>query len=356
MKIQHLLAVGLMTACTTTAFAQSATLYGLIDSGIEHINNIGDEKKSTVRMPTNSASLPSRWGIRGTEDLGGGLKSMFVIESGFAPNTGGSNQGGRLFGRQAHVGLSGPWGEIKLGRQYSMLYMALLPVDVLGGNIYGSGNLDFYLPNARIDNSISYLGRFYGLTAGAMYSRDSNQFGALPCGLVDGPAGRGCRHSSFLLQYERDGFGLVTAYDVSRGSMPLSVRNDLTDKRLYLAGFGQLAKTKFSLAWLHRVNDASANEESDLIFAGVSHEVSPAWTLAASVARLKYRDSPDHAILYAARASYALSKRTAAYVTAGHINNSGNLDFSVSGGSVTGTNPAAGGSQTGTMIGLRHFF
>jgi len=118
-------------------------------------------------MPNLSASVPSRWGLRGTEDLGGGLKSQFVLESGFAPDTGVANFGNRLFGRQAWVGLSGNWGQVAFGRQYTMMFWATLDSDILGPNTFGSGALDPTIPNSRADNAISYKGKFGGLTVGA---------------------------------------------------------------------------------------------------------------------------------------------------------------------------------------------
>ncbi|XQU70534.1 porin [Cupriavidus sp. H18C1] len=127
------IALAMLAAAPMMAAAQSVTLYGVVDTGIEYVNNVGPDKDSVVRMPNLTATVPSRWGIRGTEDLGGGLKGLFVLESGFGPDTGNANQGGRLFGRQAWVGVSGPWGQISLGRQYTMLFWAILDSDILGG-------------------------------------------------------------------------------------------------------------------------------------------------------------------------------------------------------------------------------
>lgn len=61
--------------CATPLFvlAQSVTLYGVIDTGVEYVNHIGAGKDSVVRMPNLTATVPSRWGMRGTDDLGGGL-------------------------------------------------------------------------------------------------------------------------------------------------------------------------------------------------------------------------------------------------------------------------------------------
>jgi predicted porin len=111
-----------MIGCATLplcgiAHAQSSvTLYGLIDAGIVYTTNQSGGHE--VQM-LNSIAQGSRWGLRGAEDLGGGLKAIFTLESGFTPSNGGLGQGGLLFGRQAFVGLSSrQYGTITMGRQY----------------------------------------------------------------------------------------------------------------------------------------------------------------------------------------------------------------------------------------------
>src|SRR5689334_23208588 len=99
-------------AATGMAHAQSTvTLYGIVDTGIEYYNNSASHG-AFIGMPTLTGELPSRWGIRGTEELGGGYKAFFVLENGFALSNGALNYGGRLFGRQANLGLSSPYGSL----------------------------------------------------------------------------------------------------------------------------------------------------------------------------------------------------------------------------------------------------
>ena len=96
----------------------SVTLYGHLDTGIEHLTNV-QGGGSLTRMPGLTGTAPSRWGLRGSEDLGGGLSAVFALESGFGPDAGTFNQGGRGFGRQAWVGLSGGWGSVsQIGRAH----------------------------------------------------------------------------------------------------------------------------------------------------------------------------------------------------------------------------------------------
>ena len=90
---------------TGAAQAQSVNLYGVLDAGIESVSNVEPAGGRITRMPSNTGILPSRVGMRGKEDLGAGLSAIYTLEMGFAPDTGASGQGGRLFGRQSFVGL-----------------------------------------------------------------------------------------------------------------------------------------------------------------------------------------------------------------------------------------------------------
>jgi len=85
----------------------SVTLYGTIDTSITYVNHAEGSKNLWVLGNSSFGNLSgSRWGLKGAEDLGGGLKAIFQLESGFNPSTGSLGQGGRLFGRQAYVGLT----------------------------------------------------------------------------------------------------------------------------------------------------------------------------------------------------------------------------------------------------------
>lgn len=200
------LAIFILAAAAPCAFAQSVTVFGLVDLAVEHVTRVGASGSGLNRMPGATGSLPSRIGFRGSEDLGGGLQAVFVLEQGFAPDAGTFNQGGRAFGRQANLGFIASWGTLTLGRQYTMLYWSILDADLLGTNIYGSGSIDSYIPNARIDNSIGYRGTFSGLTFGATVSagRDAATAGnpaATNCHgeNVDKKA---CRERSALVKYD----------------------------------------------------------------------------------------------------------------------------------------------------------
>src|SRR5260370_19971857 len=123
-RIPYLIA-GSLYLTTVGSFAQSVTLYGVIDAGVEYLSHANATGDKLVRMPAVTGSLPSRWGLRGTEDLGGRYKTSVVLQSGFNPRGGDLGQGGRLFGGQAWVGISGPFGAVSFGRPYTMTDVAL---------------------------------------------------------------------------------------------------------------------------------------------------------------------------------------------------------------------------------------
>ena len=354
-------------AVAPVALAQTpgVTLFGIIDTGVEYVTDVGSAGQGLWRVPTQTGTVASRVGVRGSENLGGGLRAEFVIENGFAPDMGTAAQGGRLFGRQAWVGLSGPWGTVSLGRQYTMLFWSLLDADLLGPNMYSSGSLDSYIPNARADNAIAYRGKFGGLTLGATWSfgRDAVNAGPSPggtncAGETPGNA-RQCRGWSALAKFDAAGGGVALAIDELRGgpgAFAGLTSADKVDRRISANGYVNFGNTRVAGGLVRRSNDgAPAARRSDLWYAGVSHKLTPAITLEGQGYRLDYAANNDAALLFAARAQYAFSRRTSGYVTVGTIDNDGSLALSVSGGA-PGSSPVAGGSQQGVMVGVRHAF
>ncbi|WP_321935628.1 porin [Paraburkholderia sp. J8-2] len=162
------------------AHAQSnVTLYGLISVGISYSSNAGG--KSLTQM-TSGPQQPSRWGLRGIEDLGGGVAAIFVLENGFSITSGSASQGGRLFGRQAWVGLTAPqYGTITLGRQYDEMTQQLnWTSSAVQFATYGAhvGDNDNIFNVLRLQNSVRYVSpTLHGLSLAAQYAF-SNQAGA----------------------------------------------------------------------------------------------------------------------------------------------------------------------------------
>src|SRR6201996_94865 len=170
---KSLLALAALGAFAGVAHAQSSvTLYGIIDEGFNINTNSGGKHLYNL---SSGVLQGSRFGMRGTEDLGGGLKAVFVLENGFDVNSGKLGQGGDMFGRQAYVGLSSPFGTVTLGRQYDSVVDYVGPLEVgdqWGGYIAAHpDDLDNFNNANRVNNAIKFTSANYaGLTFGGLYS------------------------------------------------------------------------------------------------------------------------------------------------------------------------------------------
>ncbi|SMG21605.1 porin [Paraburkholderia susongensis] len=157
-----------------SAFAQSSvTLYGVLDEGINYTNNAGG---GAVWEMASGYAQGSRWGLKGEEDLGGGTKAVFQLENGFDISSGRLGQGGRMFGRQAFVGLAdNRFGTLTLGRQYDSVVDYLAPTTANGNwagylfaHPYDNDNTD---NSFRLGNSVKYASPdLAGLQFGGVYS------------------------------------------------------------------------------------------------------------------------------------------------------------------------------------------
>ncbi|SFJ74875.1 Outer membrane protein (porin) [Paraburkholderia megapolitana] len=162
-----------MLGISGIAHAQNTvTLYGIIDTGLTYVSNQGGGR--FVGMTSGNES-GSRWGLKGSEDLGGGLKTVFQLENGFNSTNGRLGQGGRMFGRQAFVGLSSDkWGTLTAGRQYDPLVDLIQPFQgdgFLGGIFISPGDIDNSDNSARVNNSLKYTSpSLSGLQFELMYS------------------------------------------------------------------------------------------------------------------------------------------------------------------------------------------
>src|SRR5471032_3047370 len=125
-----LAAMAVFAAAAGGAQAQSnVSFYGLLDVGIDNISNASPSKSNLSRV-TSGGMNTSRWGFRGSEDLGGGLKAVFNLEGGILMDTGA--QDGVLFKRQATVGLEGAFGRVVIGRSFTSVYDTVIAYDPMG--------------------------------------------------------------------------------------------------------------------------------------------------------------------------------------------------------------------------------
>lgn len=362
------------------AYAQSSvTLYGVADVGVEWANKVpGADGQGHSRVAMQSGNLSgSRWGLRGVEDLGGGLKGIFNLESGFNLDTGTSAQSSRLFGRNAYVGLQGQWGQLTLGRQQNLLYDFALAYNLMAiAGRYSITAQDAFMAG-RADNAIKYIGTFGGLSVSALYAfnRDGQE--------VAGVNKLG-REWSLGANYAAGPFGLGVVYDQSNGTAAsnasFAAQNaaaDTKEQRATIAGsyaFGP-AKLYAGYRWYH-ANFATVagagNLRSNLYWLGAGYQATPALTLTGTAYYQQFKNSgTGNPWLFVVGTDYALSKRTDAYFNVAYAKNSNGSTLGVAGinGASSGnattlqstdnqvlSNSTNTGNQFGAVVGIRHKF
>ncbi|GAB7541868.1 porin [Cupriavidus sp. CuC1] len=369
---KSLLALAALGAFAGAAQAQSSvTLYGVADMNLEYVNHLGvapsaanglstGRGNSVYRMSSGGLS-GSRWGLRGVEDLGGGLKALFVLESGFALDTGSLQQGGRLFGRQAYVGIeSAQAGRFTFGRQYTTLF------DLLA-NFSPSGYATQYEPvvaqlglNFRSDNTAKYTGVFGPVTAIAHWSFGNGVAGN---GEVPGQFRRDTGYGAGVA-YAAGPFGATVAYD--QYNPTLSATGDTgTFKKAAVAGSYAFGPAKIMGGY--RWGQAKAQNGAPILrdnyyWIGANYQVTAplGLTLQYNYDDVKNFGGNTHLAnpwQVSFIADYSLSKRTDVYLTAAYAKNAGlNFDtsaISFANGYFLGSN---NDNMLGVGVGIRHKF
>lgn len=135
---KSLIALAVLGAFAGAASAQSTvTLYGLVDVGFSRLDPKAPGVATTTAMVSGVQS-GSRVGLRGSEDLGGGLRAVFNLEHGLSVDDGTQGQG-RMWGRWAYAGLAGGFGEVRLGRQWAAGFELFGAIDPFGTGFNDAG-------------------------------------------------------------------------------------------------------------------------------------------------------------------------------------------------------------------------
>ncbi len=336
-----LIALAVLGLTGGAAVAQSSvTLFGVIDADLKYVKTGG----LTVKKLDSSGLNTSRFGVRGTEDLGGGLKAGFWLESQVDTDTGVAGGGSAFWGRRATVSLAGDFGEVRLGRNKTVsrlhiedfdpsAFTGLGSVSVLYSNL-GSGNGTSF---GRADNLASYslpgnLGGFYGgvdVSAGEGVGTNKGQ--SVRLGYKQGPLHVSGAYANTSNAADNDKFKLASvgaAYDfgVVRPSLSYTESKYLARKQKVLTasltaplGQGQL--------W-GSYSEAKTSGETGFATVGTPK-------------------------LFALGYIYNLSKRTALYTTFAQLKNDGTTRFALGGAPAATAN---GQKSTGYDVGVRHSF
>ncbi len=373
-----LIALAVFGTFTGAALADgnSVTLYGIIDLGVTHFTGIAPAGGGTGTVSSTGLSSGvqsgSRIGVKGTEDLGGGLKAIFDAETGFcaaganqgAPTTQVGNYqsfctgGGYFMGRQAYAGLAGDFGTVLGGRLYTTNFDDEADVDPFGAGLTGQiDNMSLVAQyNAyRANQVLAYVSpNFSGFNVVAAYVFAPNAAGTIPTAsgansnvsrayTIDGKYAAGPIMAG--LTYTQVTNVFANAAGVNDGAVKLwDVRGAYDFGVAKISGIYENAKQDYS----------SGNNKFWSL--GVSVPVGPGAILG-SYAEAKndiVAGSPTGkqvAIGY----TYNLSKRTNLYTSYAHISNSNGASF-VPGDSTDGFKGVANQGSSGFALGIRHQF
>ncbi|WP_168788518.1 porin [Paraburkholderia aromaticivorans] len=281
------------TFSIANAYAEgSVSLYGVLDAGVNYISNDGGKANWTM---TTGVLQGNRWGLKGIEDLGGGMRAIFQIENGFSLGSGALGQGGREFGRQAWVGVSSDrYGTVTLGRQYDSVvdYVQVLSSIVYTGlaHPFDNDNLD---NDFRINNAIKYTSSNYGgFKFGGLYAFSNAPNGTEGSGFASNRTwSLGASYSGGALSLGAGYIHLNAPNSNTTGAVSGDYINVTNTSALHAAGLAsavlredvwaaaanyQFSALKFGLVYSHsKFNSAQDSLKFDNYEANVSYQITP---------------------------------------------------------------------------------
>jgi predicted porin len=329
---KSLFALAVSALCSANALAQTnVTVYGIVDAGL--VQESGGPKGGVTNVSSGIAS-GSRIGFKGKEDLGGGTAAVFAVENGFNADTGTQGQGGLLFGRQAFVGLTGHFGAVTLGRQYSPYYKTLRDIGDAFGAVSMAGRAgNLMATNTRTDNMVEYVSPvFNGLRADLAYG----------AGETAGDSAKN-RTLGASLGYAAGPLTVQAAYHrIDNATATDSVKNTL------LAGNYNFGVVTTYLSYAK--NEGTGTAESKDLVAGVAIPLGQGRLLISHVRHDDRTVANTDAHQWGIGYIYRLSKRTDLYSSYAAIDNQNGAAFKVGNATDKGTGDKA------FNLGVRHSF
>ncbi|KAI3596424.1 Outer membrane porin [Cupriavidus necator H850] len=359
-KLKHISLITLVGLAGFTGPALAdVLLYGVIDTGIAYVSDIGGQ--SNVRQQAGGTAA-SRFGMRGTEDLGAGRRAVFALEGGFNGDDGtlgqSSNTAARIFGRQAWIGLASvKEGTLTFGRQYDFMfdmnrygsnrylgayYLRPLTAGAFIGSNGSSTDID-RLGGGRVDNAVKYVTPTWGgFSAGVLYGL-GEQTGRPSAG----------RSVSATAQYDREFVSVQGTY---------TMRQDPGTGGKYTVAAGGLAwdiTSALSFNALYTRSEWNLTDDKvDVYDVGLRYQMTAPLSLGVGYARYQPNHGASNAILKGKRdqfgvsAQYGFSKRTTVYAlyTYQYAHDGGAQLYFLS--------PSAASTKTQSVVhvGIRHLF
>jgi predicted porin len=351
-SVASLAVLAALCACGyASAQTTNVQVYGLIDAGVEYVDHASASGGSAVRVVSGGKNT-SRWGFRGTEDLGGGMKAVFGLEGGILLDTG--NADGAMFKRQAFVGLDGKLGRVVLGRSFTTVYDFVIKYDPMGfapnyswatsGSATGPSK---YGMTTAFDNLIKYSGQSgnlsYGATVG-LGEQAGNQADS--------------RKWATAVAWNQGPLGVMASYERINGNTVAATGNRDETNTFHVGADYKTKSWRYTAAMrgykLESGKAATPDVRADTYWVGVSHYVD-AFTLTGAAYHVNVKNvaagKDADPTMYVARVLYALSKRTDLYAVAAHVSGKNGQLVGLS-----RDDAAFGSSQTGVTAGIQHRF
>jgi predicted porin len=367
---KSLFALAVLGAFAGAAQAQSSvTLYGTFDASIANVSNTG--AGASITGMANSLIENNSWGLKGSEDLGGGMKAHFNLESAFSvtngqgPGTGGDasslgNANGELFGRAANVGIGGGFGDVTVGRMLNPYIIAAFGgqsngansfvVNSLGASLatmgYGLGNVNFFVSNA-----VQYtLPKFADISITAFYGFGNNNSNNSSAGNT----------TAVSAEWSSNGIALGGAYQKLTADAPGGTSYGSTgwtahqpDEVDYQV-FAKYTTGPFSIGanfMNNKVTVAGVDTSANMIVASAGYQVNPNTNLSLGYSTVN-SGSKWNLI-----GKYSLSKRTYLYGMVDTVSNSSTSTYTNFWDGTLGSSSAVtSGTSTGIAAGLvTHF-
>jgi len=345
---KSMIALAVLAAVAGSAQAQSSvTIYGVADMALQ-AGNQGNGSGTKYALDSGEQG-GSRLGFKGTEDLGGGLKAIFDLEMGIYLDNGASqNVNGKpvAFGRQSWVGLTGDFGTLKMGRQYTpqfYFFDAVDPFDlgftsgVAGGSTSTAGVFGFISQSAwRVNNSVSYQ------------TNDLSGFGAMGLYSFGEVAGNTSASRSVGVSGKYSAGPLYVGAVYYKANDAIAAGNGL--KSVLVGAAYDFGVAKAAFGYSKDTSDDSSIDTKGFML-GVTVPVTPADNILATVAQLKNNavSTGNKSTQYAIGFTHALSKRTNLYGSYSRETN----DVNINGGGLAIAN---GATASLVNVGIFHSF
>jgi predicted porin len=350
-------AVSAAVAYAHPAMSQSNVLiYGSLDAGAAYVSDVGGH--SVARLDQGTMQ-PDRIGFRGTEDLGGGLRAVFQLETGFSTDTGSQSNAAKLFNRAATVGIGGNFGTVTMGHMPDVVfdYAGKLSngYQLFNFYLFHPGNLDNLANTYQFDNAIRYTSPVVGgFQASAMYG----------LGEVAGDYKKG-RNLSGGVAYDNGKLRAALAYTQSNdrpagyggtylGSVGLGNAATVFNSLNTLAGgLGYtVGNWRFNALYSQVRSDlgAGVNPKQRNMDLGAAWRYNPANSLNLGYTHTKLEGARWDQ--FSVGNAYSLSKRTEVYAVLAYQKAGGDARFAI----MNNTGVSGGSTQMVTTVGVHHLF